>query len=460
MATSAERQQSARPRGWFSLTVIAGLILACGALTVYHLLTRDRWESDPEAMQRLATTPLTDVPHEAKGDWPQWRGPYRDGVSAETGLLTKWPDEGPQVLWRADAGTGFSGVSVAAGRAYTLVQYWENGRGREAVVCWDAAARGQARELWRYAYDCDFKNDHGGGPRSTPTVAGGRVYAVGAAGIFHCLKADSGEQIWKHDLLEEFQAPNLRWGMSFSPLVDGELIYTNAGGPGGHSVVAFHTKDGSVAWHALDDPAGYSSPILSSTGGKHQVLFFTGAALVSLDPKTGRENWRFPWKTDFGCNIATPIAVGNYVFISSGYGKGCALLEVRADGPHRVYESNRMCNHFSSSVYHQEYLYGFNEGTLTCMNFRTGEVRWKERGFKKGSLILADGHLIVLGESGKLALAKATPEGYVEETAYQFPSSKGCWTAPSLADGVLYVRLTIKRDDGKEEGQVIALKVK
>ncbi len=458
MATSVERPQSARSRGWFYLAVIAGLVLACAALTVYHLLTRDRFEADPEAMQRLETATLPEVERASAGDWPQWRGPYRDGVSAETGLLTQWPAEGPTVLWRADSGAGISSVSVSAGRAYTLMQYkGPDAQGKEAVVCWDAA-RGQ--ELWRYAYDCDYAFDHGDGPRSTPTVQGGRVYAVGATGLFHCLQADTGALLWKHDLLQEFHAPNLRWGVSFSPLVDGDLVYTNPGGPNGNSVVAFHAADGTVAWHSLGDHAGYSSPIITEADGKRQLLVFTGGALVSLDPQTGREDWRFPWQTDFECNIATPIAVGNYVFISSGYGKGCALLEVGPNDVHRVYQNNRMCNHFASSVYYRGHLYGFNDARLTCMDFRTGTIRWKESGLKKGSLLLADGHLIVLGGSGKLALVKATPERYVEETSYQLPTSKECWTVPSLAQGRLYVRATLKGDDGREEGQVLCFKIK
>jgi outer membrane protein assembly factor BamB len=450
---------------WLYLAVVAGLILVFGALLGYQLLNRDRFESDPDAMKKLQDEALRPPPPKAVRDWPQWRGPDRDGVSPETGLLTEWPQDGPEVLWRAKCGLGFSGVSIADGRVCTLVQDDD----KEAVVCWDANSRGEAKELWRFSYPCQFANERGSGPRSTPTIDGNYVYAVGATGKLHCLKANTdkkdGELVWQKDLLADFYAPNLRWGISFSPLVEGDLIITTPGGSDGNAVVAFHKRDGTVAWKALDDQASYSSPIAMTAVGKRQVLYFAATALISLDPATGKEYWRFPWRTYSECNIATPIAVDNYVFISSGYGKGCALLEVMpGEGGtpqvRRVYETNRMCNHFSSSVYYKEHLYGFNEGTLVCMEFRTGKVRWKEPAFKKGSLLIADGHLIILGEDGKLALARATPDSYQEEAAHDFRTSKRCWTVPSLADGKLYLRLTLKTDDGTEEEQILCLKMK
>src|SRR5262249_6041056 len=165
---------------------------------------------------------------------------------------------------------------------------------------------------------------------------------------------------------------------------------------------------GELIWKSLDDPGGYSSPIkLYPTFPDYGIVFFTGRGVVGVNPSDGKELWRYDWETDYGANIATPIAVGGYVFISSGYGKGCAMLKIETDkgfAVRRVYESNQMRNHFSSSVYFKEHLYGFDDDRLVCVEFRTGKVRWKERGFKKGSLLIADGHLIVLGEYGELAV--------------------------------------------------------
>jgi outer membrane protein assembly factor BamB len=443
MIAQGRRQRAGRVTYW----VIGGLLTAFGLLVALHLYRTTRFESDAELMARLAKAALPDPATDPSqvGQWPQWRGPNRDGVSAETGWLTEWPAKGPRVLWKKEAGDGYSSLAVAGGRVYTMLRDGD----AEAVVCRDADT---GKQLWRFSYPGKygqegrtFEEGYGSGPRSTPTVDGDHVYTVGATGILHCLRADTGKKVWQHDLIAEFKPPkNLQWGVSFSPLVEGGLVFTNPGGKSGESLVAFDKRTGEVVWKNLDDPAGYSSPIAMTVEGVPQVIFFTGAGLVSVDPKTGGLHWRYPWETQFGCNIATPIAAGNYLFISSNYGKGCAVLEVSKDGggklqARRVYEGTQMSNHFSSSVRYQDHVYGFNDGVLTCLDFRTGETVWREKGFKKGSLLIADGHLIVLGENGKLAVARATPDGFQAKSSFQV-SRKKCWTAPVLAGGRLYVR--------------------
>jgi outer membrane protein assembly factor BamB len=447
MIAQNQRQRAARVYPW----VLAGLVVVFGLLSAYHFFFRQHFVSDPLLMQQLqaaALKPSADRP--AAGDWPQWRGPNRDGISAETGLLTRWPADGPKMLWEVKGGGGYSSFAVVAGRVYTLLQDGDN----EAVVCWDADT---GKERWRFPYPCRYENSWGSGPRSTPTVEGGLVYTVGATGIFHCLKADNGEKVWRHDLLEQFKAENLDWGVAFSPLIEGDLIYTNPGGADGNSIAAFDKKTGKLVWKALNDQAGYSSPVAATLAGVRQILFFTGAGLVSVAPKDGKELWRYDWETSYDCNVATPIVVDDYVFISSGYGKGAAVLKIEKDGDKlkamRVYETTKMCNHFSTCVLYKEHLYGFNDpGRLVCMEFRTGKVRWQERGgFKKGSLTLADGQLIILGEEGTLALAEATPEEFRERARFQAFETK-CWTVPVLANGKLYVRdeTTVKCYDLKK----------
>jgi outer membrane protein assembly factor BamB len=314
----------------------------------------------------------------------------------------------------------------------------------EAVVCRDV--RGGA-EVWRFRYPNAYSERFGSGPRSTPAVDGQRVYAVGPTGIFHCLHAATGRPLWRHDLMEEFHGRTMQYGVSFSPLVEGDLVYATPGGPDGNAVVAFDKVTGRVVWKALDDPMGYSSPLAITAAGVRQLLVFTNLALVSLSPTDGKVYWRYPWETVNGFNIATPLAVGDYVFISSAYGKGCALLEVtaEADGSpraHRVYEHNRLRNHFASSVRWGDHLYSLDEKDLVCMDIRTGTVAWREKGirkFGKGTLLAAAGQLIVLGESGTLWLVEATPAGYREKASCRVSENK-CWTVPSLADGKLYVR--------------------
>jgi outer membrane protein assembly factor BamB len=434
------------------------LVLIFASLVGYQYVNRERYHANQELLSELQDTKFNEpseaadptatpqprqgeallrAPAGSMGDWLQWRGPNRDAVSAETGLLTAWPQDGPKVLWQESLGGGYSCPVVAGQRVVTLTQKGDD----EAVVCRDAET---GNELWRFSYPCKYRNDFGSGPRATPTVNGDLVYTVGATGLLHCLKLQTGDQVWRHDLLEEFHAPNLHWGTSFSPLVEGDLLLTMPGGPEGNSLAAFRKKTGELVWKTGSDPAGYSSPVACTAAGTRQVLFFTGSGLVSVAPDTGKVHWSYPWETSYGCNIATPIVRGDYVFISSGYGKGCALLKVEAkEGgtlqARAVYENNQMCNHFASSVLYREHIYGFNESTLTCMEFRTGQVVWKERGFKKGSLLIADGHLIVLGENGRLALAEATPAGYHERAAFR-PFRTKCWTVPVLAHGRLYVR--------------------
>ena len=347
-----------------------------------------------------------------------------------------WPKDGPRVLWRVPCGAGYSGLSVAAGRLYTVLQDGDH----EAVLCLDAES---GKEHWRFRYPTHFTNNVGDGPRSTPAIDGGRVYAVGATGVFHCLDTATGSVHWRHDLLEEFAAPNVTWGVSFSPLVEGDLVYTNPGGRSGGSLAAFDKTSGKLAWKALDDPAGYSSPVATTLAGVRQIVFCTARRLVGVGPDDGRLLWEFPWQTNHDANIATPICRGDYVFISSGYGRGCGLVKVEAAGGGlralRVYEHTRMSNHFATSVLYGEHLYGFHEALLTCLDFRTGQVAWRERGFEKGSLLVADGHLIVLGEQGKLAVAPASPAGYKEKASVQV-SKLRCWVVPTLANGRLYVR--------------------
>jgi outer membrane protein assembly factor BamB len=433
-------------KGWLRsrplLGIVAAVLLLAGVVVAFTQLDLERRRSDPGRIQKLATVslPWGDPEPARPGDWPQWRGPNRDGSSPETALLTDWPAGGPPVLWRQPVGRGFSSVAVAGGRLYTME---EEATGSTAVTCRDART---GREVWRFRYAEEYWERFGSGPRSTPTVDGDFVYAVGPTGIFHCLRADTGAKVWRHDLMQEFQGRKMQYGVSFSPLVDGDLVYATPGGPDGNAVVAFDKCDGHVVWKALDDPMGYSSPVVVTAAGVRQLLVLTNTALVSLSPADGKLYWRYPWETDKGFNIATPLAFGDYVFLSSAYRKGCALLEVTAGGgvprADRVYEHNRMRNTFASSVRQGEHLYGLDEMDLVCMELRTGATAWREKGarsFRKGSLLVAAGRLVILGEDGTLYLAEATPEGYRPKGSCRASENK-CWTVPALAGGRLYVR--------------------
>lgn len=367
-------------------------------------------------------------------DWPQFRGPNRDGVSRETGLLKSWPAGGPKVLWKAPVGEGFSHVVVAGGRLFTL--YGQGGS--EHAVAMDAAS---GKQIWKTAIDSKYKSDMGNGPRSTPTVDAGMVYALSANGKLVALNAANGRKVWEKDLEDEFDARLPGWGASTSPLVEGNLLLVDVGGSGGKSLMAFDKKTGKTVWSSQNDKAGYSAPIAVTVGGVRQVVFFTATSVVSVAPATGKLFWRIPWRTDWDVNAAAPIFVApDKLFISSGYGVGAALYKLKGGSPpEEIWKSRGMKNQFSSSVLWKGTIYGFDDATFKAIDAATGKDLWRQRGLGHGSLILADGHLVVLSERGKLVLVEANPAAYKEKGSVEILSGK-CWTAPTLANGKLYVR--------------------
>lgn len=368
-------------------------------------------------------------------DWPQFRGPNRDGISKETGLLRSWPKGGPQVLWKAPAGDGYSSLTVAQGRLFTLL-----GRGSdELAVALDAKT---GKELWRTRIDGKYESDMGHGPRSTPTVDGDLVFALSASGKLAALDAKSGKKVWSRDLRQELGAKPPGWGVSTSPLVEGNLLLLDMGGS--KSLAALDKKTGKTVWTSQSDRAGYSAPIAFTAGGVRHVVFFTATSVVAVAPADGKLLWRVPWRTDWDVNAATPIFVApDLLYVSSGYETGAGLYRIKAQGGkasvQELWKSKGMKNRFSSSIVAGGVVYGFHEKTFKAIDLATGKERWKESGLGHGSLILADGHLIVLSESGTLVLAEATPAGYKPKAKAEVLSGR-CWTMPTLANGVLYVR--------------------
>lgn len=386
------------------------------------------------------------VSHPVRGDdWPCWRGPQRDGISRETGLLKEWPQDGPAQLWKTKLSGGFSSVVVVEGRLFTQTKE----KNQEVVLCLDATT---GKERWSYRYDCnyaDYPTFTGGGmpksrtgPRSTPTVDGDRLYSLGATGVLLCLEMKTGKLIWRQDLLALGGAPCTKHGYCGCPLVVGDHIYLSLGGTKGKAIAALDKKSGRVVWQALDDPISPSTPAWDASGPTPQVIFFTGTAAVGVRPKDGTLLWRYPWKTQFDLNIATPIPAGDKVFISSNYGTGAALLRLNGTrAPETVWKKNTMQNHFSTSILYEGYLYGFSDNRLRCVDFQTGSVQWDKAGLGKGALLIADGKLIVLGDHGQLVLAKANPDRYTEISRCQvFDRDTLTWTAPVVSGGRLFVR--------------------
>ncbi|HYN85568.1 MAG TPA: PQQ-binding-like beta-propeller repeat protein [Pyrinomonadaceae bacterium] len=372
------------------------------------------------------------------GEWPQWRGANRDGVSKETGLLKQWPADGPPLAWKAKgAGTGYSSMSVAGGRVYTMGLRGD----KEYVIAFDAAT---GKELWATAHGSAYHDSRGDGPRGTPTVDGDRLYSLGGNGDLSAIEAKTGRVVWQMNVLQKFGGKNISWGISESPLVLGDRVLVNAGGPGA-SIVALNKKDGALIWKTQSDKAGYSSAIPVQAGGKTQVVFFTQQRAVGIDPADGKLLWEYSKPSNDVANVATPVARGSRVWISSDYGTGGGLVEIKAAGgavtASEVYFTKEMRNHHSTSILVGEHLYGFSGGILTAMKFDTGEVAWKDRSVGKGSLAYADGMLYALSENGVVGLVEATPEAYREKGRFRIPQeSLPTWSHPVIAGGRLYLR--------------------
>ena len=379
--------------------------------------------------------------------WPQWLGPDRNGISSETGLFGDEPAF--EESWRVQGGKGFSGLAIVGDRIYTMYIH----SGEEYAVCLDAR---NGEVLWRTRTDRNLPERQGGdGPRATPTVDDGMVYVFSAYGKLYALDSQTGTQQWSHDLVSEFGSKKPNWGFCASPLVEGDLVLIEAGGKRGHSLMAFDKTSGEVVWVTGSDKTGYSSPIATTIGQTRQAVFFTGYGLIAVAPQKGRVLWKHPWKTRHDINIATPVFIPpNRFFISSDYGTGGSVVEVSpTDGGYAVAEvwrNKEMKNHFATSIHYQGHLYGFDSSILKCLDAETGEEKWKTRGYSKGTLIIADGHLVILGEKGNLGLAQATPEGFVEKASYPVFNSR-CWTAPSLTNGRLYLR---------DESEIVCLNVR
>jgi outer membrane protein assembly factor BamB len=378
-------------------------------------------------------------------DWPQFLGPNRNGISAETGLIETWPADGPKEVWRVPGGVGMSGLAIKEGKLLTLVQR----EGQQWVVAHDAKT---GKELWQSPLGSEYENQMGNGPRATPTIAGDRAFVFSGEGILAAFALADGKLIWSHNVVKELKGKEADYGMACSPLVAAENVIVIAGAPNA-AVAAYNAKSGKLAWTAGEDPAGYSSPTLLKLGGQEQIVAYTGTSAIGLSPQGGSLLWRFPYETDFNCNIATPLAVDGKVFISSGENHGSALLALKPAGKTFDAEeawasqgaSSVLRNEWQTSILLDGHLYGFdNVGSagpvthLTCINAATGKRVWQQARFGKGNLIAADGKLFCSTMKGELVVVRATPDKYDEiGRATVIGTTR---QAPALANGLLYLR--------------------
>ena len=399
------------------------------------------WASQRSAEDETAGSPsagISATPH----DVYEFRGPQRSGVCDSVKLARDWAAQPPRLVWRQPVGGGYAAFVVAGPLAITI----EQRRDQEAVVAYDFDT---GKERWRFQYPALFSETLGGdGPRATPTIHDDKVYSLGATGVLACLELATGRKLWEVNILEENGAGNVDWGMSGAPLVVGGVVIVNPGNQKGNatsrSLVAYDLQTGKRVWGVGDSKAGYSSPIVQSAAGRSQFILFDGSGLAGFDVAMPVELWRIPWKSQFDINAAQPVPEGDDEFFITSTA-GAALIRVVSDGDkfaaEQVWKNNKLKCYFGTPVFYEGYLYGIDDTLLACIEAATGRQRWKARAgdYGHGQLLRSGALLLVLSETGALALVEANPERFHEFGRIQAIEGK-TWNYPTLAGNRILVR--------------------
>lgn len=402
-----------------------------------HLAEHRRQSSGGDSL------PAMDLAIDPVRDFPRYRGLAADGSVKGVKLAQDWRTQAPQPVWKQPCGGGFAGFAVAGNVAITLEQRGND----EAVVCYDRAT---GHERWVQAYPAAFRHVTGTGPRSTPTIADGDVYSLGATGWLTCVNGRTGERRWATNILEDNGAKNVAWAMTGSPLIVGKLVVVNPGiDPNNNAdkaLAAYDRSTGKPVWAKGSYAAGYSSPQLVRLAGREQVLLFDAGGLAGFDPTDGRELWRYPWATFQDMNVIQPLVIGDdRVFISSETANGCALLRVRIEGGsfhvEPVWANRSLCSKFANPVQTGGCIYGLSTDYLVCVDAGTGNRHWRSsKTFGHGQVLAVGDVLVVQSEKGEVVLVKASTEGYKELGRFEAFDDPKTWNTPALAAGRLYLR--------------------
>ena len=364
-------------------------------------------------------------------DWPNWLGPNFDGTTTDKGFDPAFGKGGVDIKWTKDLGVGFTGVTIADGKAYTAG--WKDGN--TTFFCFDAKT---GQKVWSHTFPTKkYDNLNVGGPRGTAAVTNGKVYHMAGGGEMFCYDAAKGDIIWEKNLAKQYGVKVPRWGFSGSPLILGDTVYLDIG-----KIVALNKTDGKERWATKDYGPSYSTPALMTFKGKDYLVVFPATGLYVIERDGGKEVAHKPWKTSYDVHAATPVVIKDkFIFMSSDYNVGCALLEFTGKGVNTVWENKNLKNQMCTSVFHQGHLYGFDSAKLTCINAETGKQMWSQRGLGKGTVILAGETLVILSDKGEVLTAPATPDAFRPVTKTKvIDGDSTIWTSPSLANNLLYVR--------------------
>lgn len=417
-------------------------------------------------------------------DWPQWLGPQRDGVWREDGILEKFPQEGPKVLWKKEIGAGYAGPAVANGKVYVADRVVEDAspldksgfvrastKGNERVLCFDELT---GKELWKYEIEVKYLVQYGSGPRCTPTVHDGRVYTLGTMGDLVCLDANSGKEIWKKNFVKDFEATVPIWGFSAAPLVDGDKLICLVGGSGNRLVMAFDRKTGKEIWRAIkvDGDPGYGVPMIFEVGKSRQLIIWGPKAVHSLDPETGKQFWEQPWEIRYSMTISTPRLVGNDKLFLTSFYNGSMLLKLDPEKPGasviwkskskggdaNVMPDKSLDLHsiMPTPFVVDDYIYGVcSYGELRCLKLDSGERVWADlkpitgKSDRWGNAFLTPNgdRWFLFNEKGELVIGKLSPKGFdeIDRAKIIDPSNKMAgrpvvWTHPAYANKKMFVR--------------------
>ncbi len=392
----------------------------------------------------LTLVPFADAQSTSSTDWPQWRGPDRNGISKESGLMKQWPASGPSRVWMtSNLGAGFGSIAVQGDRIYV-----QGMQGRASMV--SSLNRADGQVVWSKVIGTGLNNERGPGPRGTPTIDGDLLYVLTENGDLACLRIQDGTRVWQRNILADFGGRNISYLISESPLVDGNKVIVTPGGRNA-GMVALDKMSGETIWTSeeLSDEAGYASVIAADVAGVRTLMTLTGENGVGIRASDGKLMWEYPRVANRIANVATPVFHDNKVFYSSSYGTGGALLgltvqagEVSAE---ELYFTRNLQNHHGGLVLLDGYLYGYHNSILTCLEFATGNVMWRDRSIGKGSLTYADGNLYLFSENNVVGLAEATPSGYREKGRFEVADQVAdqglfSWAHPVVSSGRLYIR--------------------